>query len=52
MRGSRVYGSASDVYMQNNYLNNTQTQGGKECEYHAYRGARQTCLGKIIPNPK
>ena len=49
MRVPRVYGSATDVYRQNNYLNNSSTQGGEGCVFHADRGAHQTFIhGKII----
>ena len=40
MRVLRVYGSESDVYRQNNYLNNSKPQVGEGCEYHAYAGER------------
>ena len=52
MRVSRLYGSASDFYRQNNTLNNSKRQVGGGCEFHAYTGAGQTFVGKIIPNPK
>ena len=53
MRIPRVYGRASDVYTwQNNYLNNSLLEVGRGCEFHAYTGASQTLIGKIIPHPK
>ena len=52
MRVPRVYGTASDVYRQNNYLNDSEHQVGGGCEFHEYTGARQTSIGKIIPDPK
>ena len=49
MRVPRVYGSGSDVYRQNNYLNDSKQQVGGGCEIHAYAGERQTFIhGKII----
>ena len=47
MRVPRVYRSASELYWQNNYLNNSEPQVGGECEFHAYTGARQMFIGEI-----
>ena len=50
MRALSVYASASDEYtLQNNYLNNSETQVSVGCEFHVYPGASQTFIhGKII----
>ena len=52
MRAPAVYWSSSDVSRPNNYLNNSESKvGGGGCDFHSYTGARQTVIGKIIPNP-
>ena len=49
MQVPRVYGSASDVYTwQNNYLNNFYPQLRGGCEFHAYKGVRQTSIVRKI----
>ena len=47
MRVPRVYGSASNVYRQSNYLNNSYPQVGEGCEFHEYTGARRMFICKI-----
>ena len=53
MRVPRIYVSSSDVYTQNNYLNDSDHQVGRGCEFHGNTGASQMLIGnKVIPNPK
>ena len=48
MRVPCVYGSTSDVYAwQNNYLNNSLSQGDGGGQFHATTGARQTYMRRF-----
>ena len=45
-----IYGNQLDAYTwQNNYLNNSEPQIGRACQFHTYTGARQAFMhAKII----